>query len=304
VSREQLCYTDPTARLLTASSLVRECRCASPSMTFVSRILTAVLVTCAFSLAGVAQQSPPPPSTTPPPGAQSQSAQPPQGDAASQQKTGAEILKEEEHQRMLGVVPMFGTTNYRNAPPLTPAQKFHLMAKTAIDPFTWFAAGAQAGISQAENEFGGYGQGAAGYGKRYGATYTDSFDSNFFSNFFYPVLFRQDPRYFRLGQGSTVKQRIGSALKQEFVARKDSGGHTFHFSNVLGAFTAGGISNAYYPKDDRGFGLTVSRSMIALGYGCLGDIVVEFWPDIDRKLFHRGGGGKAQRSDPPGAGPN
>src|SRR5271167_963910 len=238
------------------------------TMSLVSRILTAVLLTWVFSPAVVAQQSTLPAATTPPPGTQNQSAQPAPGDAASEKKLGEEIVKEEEHQRILGVVPMFGTTSYRNTPPLTPGQKFHLMAKTAIDPFTWVAAGAQAGISQAENEFGEYGQGAAGYGKRYGATYVDSFDSNFFSNFFYPVLFRQDPRYFRLGQGYTVKQRIGSALKQEFVARKDSGGYTFHFSNVLGAFTAGGISNAYYPKDDRGFGLTVSRSMIALGYGC------------------------------------
>jgi hypothetical protein len=254
-------------------------------MTFVHRILTVVFITCAFSLVATAQQTTPPANATPPP-AQKQSAQQPQGDAPSQQKTGAEILKEEEHQRMLGVVPMFGTTNYRNAPPLTPGQKFHLMAKTAIDPFTWIAAGAQAGISQAENEFGGYGQGAAGYGKRYGATYVDSFDSNFFSNFFYPVLFKQDPRYFRQGEG-TVKSRMGSAFKQEFVARKDSGGYAFHFSNVLGAFTAGGISNAYYPKEDRGFGLTMSRSSIALGYGCLGNIIVEFWPDIDRKFFHK-----------------
>jgi len=95
---------------------------------------------------------------------------------------------------------------------------------------------------------------------------------------------------------------MGSALKQEFVTRKDSGGHTFHFSNVLGAFTAGGISNAYYPKGDRGFGLTVSRSAIALGYGCLGNVLVKFWPDIDRKLFHRGGG-KGQPSDASSAAP-
>ena len=255
-------------------------------MTSVNRIFTTVLVTCVLSLTGIAQQSTPPPAATTPADARSQSTQSSQGESASEHRTGAEILKEEEHQRMLGVVPMFSTTNYRDAPPLTAGQKFDLMDKTAVDPFTWFAAGAQAGISQAEDEFGGYGQGAAGYGKRYGATFMDTFDSNFFSNFFYPVLFKQDPRYFRLGEG-TVKQRIGSALKQEFVARKDSGGYTFHFSNVLGAFTTGGISNAYYPQNDRGFGLTVSRSAIALGWGCVGNVLVEFWPDIDRKLFHK-----------------
>ena len=64
--------------------------------------------------------------------------------------------------------------------------------------------GTQAGISQAQNEFGEYGQGTAGYAKRYGATFTDSFDSNFFSNFSNPVLFKQDPRYFRLGKATPL----------------------------------------------------------------------------------------------------
>jgi hypothetical protein len=95
---------------------------------------------------------------------------------------------------------------------------------------------------------------------------------------------------------------MGIAIEQEFVARKDSGGHTFHFSNVLGALTAGGISNAYYPPSDRGFGLTISRAGIALGYGCLGDMFLEFWPDIDHKLFHKHES-QANPSEPPGVSP-
>ena len=55
----------------------------------------------------------------------------------------------------------------------------------------------------------------------------------------------------------------------------------------MGAFTSGGISNAYYPDGDRGFGLTMSRSAIALAYGMAGGLFDEFYPDIDRKLFHR-----------------
>jgi hypothetical protein len=44
----------------------------------------------------------------------------------------------------------------------------------------------------------------------------------------------------------------------------------------------------YYPPADRGFGLTMSRSAIAIGYGSLGGLVSEFSPDITRRLFrHR-----------------
>jgi hypothetical protein len=161
-----------------------------------------------------------------------------------------------------------------------------LFARSAFDPFQYAAAGFQAGISQANNEFPGYGQGAAGYGKRYGAALADQVSSNFFSNFFWPVLLKEDPRYFRLGQGS-IKRRIIYSLEQEFVTHTDKGTKRFNFSNVLGAFSSGGLSNLYYPSTDRGFGLTMSRSAISLAYGSLGGLIDEFWIDIDQKLFHK-----------------
>jgi hypothetical protein len=196
-----------------------------------------------------------------------------------------EIEKKEQSQRILGVVPMFATTSRQNAPPLTTGQKFHLFVKSSFDPFEYAAAGFQAGIGQATNEFPGYGQGAQGYAKRYGASVADQVSSNFFANFMYPTLLKEDPRYFRLGEGP-VKHRILYSLAQEFVCHTDRGGRRFAFSNVLGAFTSGGLSNIYYPSTDRGFSLTMSRSVISLLYGSTGGLVDEFWPDIDRKLFH------------------
>src|SRR5215831_6435563 len=114
-----------------------------------------------------------------------------------------ETEKQEQSKRILGVVPQFGMTNRQDAPPLTTGQKFHLFVKSSFDPFAYAAAGLQAGLGQATNEFPGYGQGAAGYGKRYGASLADQVSSNFFSNFLYPSILKEDPRYFRLGEGST-----------------------------------------------------------------------------------------------------
>jgi hypothetical protein len=201
-------------------------------------------------------------------------------------ETEQEIEKKEQSQRMLGVIPQFGTTSRHNAPPLTPGQKFHLFAKSAFDPVELSVVGLQAGISQAEDEFPEYGQGAAGFGKRYGSTLADEASSGFFSNYFYPVLFKEDPRYFRLGEG-TIRQRLIYSLKQELICRTDAGGRSFSWENVLGAFSAGGLSNAYYPPAERGLSLTMSRSAISMGYGSLGGLVDEFYPDINRWLFHR-----------------
>jgi hypothetical protein len=197
-----------------------------------------------------------------------------------------EIERKEQSNRVLGVLPQFGVTSRQDAPALEPHQKFHLFLKSAFDPVNLGVIGLQAGLSQAQDSFPAYGQGMEGYGKRYGAALADSVSSGFFSNFAYPVLLKEDPRYFRLGEG-TIKHRIGYGIKQEFVCHTDSGGRRFAFSNVLGALTAGSISNAYYPDDDRGFGLTMSRAGIALLYGTAGGLFDEFWPDIHDKLFHK-----------------
>ncbi len=197
-----------------------------------------------------------------------------------------EIERKEQSQRILGIVPNFGTTSRHDASPLTAGQKFHLFAKGTVDPFNWVAIGIQAGVSQAENEFPSYGQGAAGFGKRYGAALADSTSSGFFANFLYPVLLKEDPRYFRLGEGS-IKHRIAYSLAQEFVCHTDKGTRSVNLSNIFGAFTAGSVSNLYYPPSDRGFSLTMSRSAISLLYGSTGGLISEFWPDIDRKFIHK-----------------
>ena len=158
--------------------------------------------------------------------------------------------------------------------------------KGTFDPFLSATAVFEAALGQATNQFPEYGQGAAGYGKRFGAAIADQVSSGFFGGFVYPVLFKQDPRYFRLGEGS-IKRRILYSLEQEFVCHRDRGGQTFNWSNVLGVFTGAVISNAYYPRSDRGVGLTFNRSVNTLLYDAAGNLLNEFWADIHDKISRR-----------------
>lgn len=232
-------------------------------------ILAATLAALTMAGAALAQQSPTPPSEL------------------ATRSTPSEAPGE-DHERILGVIPEFGVTNRRQAPSLTSSQKFRLFARQAFDPFQWVVAGAQAGLSQAENTFPGYGQGAAGYGKRYGATVADVTDREFMSNFAFPVLLKQDPRYFRIGHG-TIKHRIIYSLAQEFSCKSDEGARQFNFSKMLGAFASKTISNAYYPPDGRGFRLTMRRSGVSILSGMGNGLAAEFWPDINCKVFHKCG---------------
>ncbi len=200
--------------------------------------------------------------------------------------TEAEIQKQEQSQRVLGVMPMFGVTDRPNAPPLSTRQKLHLAFKGTMDPFEFASIGIQAGLSQANREFPTYGQGMAGYSKRYGAALADDVSSQFFSNFLYPVALKEDPRYFRLGHGS-IPHRVEYALLQEFVCRRDRGGRDFNYSNVLGAVSTGALANLYYPPSERGLELTMSRAAISLVGGSVGGLMDEFWEDIHNKILKK-----------------
>ena len=196
----------------------------------------------------------------------------------------AEEVRAEEHQRILGVMPNFNVSNVMNAEPLSPGQKFNLAARAALDPFAFVAAGLDSGLSQAENDFPEYHQGGLGYARRFGAAYADSFDGTMLGNALFPILLKQDPRYFRKGTGS-FSSRLRYALMSTFECKDDRGRWAPNYSNVLGNIAAGGISNLYYPASDRGVGLTFERSATVTAEGTIGAVFVEFWPDISRKLF-------------------
>ncbi|MGB2888662.1 MAG: hypothetical protein WBC04_13280, partial [Candidatus Acidiferrales bacterium] len=100
--------------------------------------------------------------------------------------------------------------------------KFILFVEDMIDPITFLDAGFNAGIGQAENSDRSYGQGAAGYGKRFGASLADQASSGFFKDFAYPTIFAEDPRYYRLAQGSTGS-RLWHAVAHSVVAHRTNG---------------------------------------------------------------------------------
>lgn len=265
-----------------------------------TQLLASFVLVSLLCLPSAAQQNPPQ-SSTPSSAAPGQA----QSRAKNRSEEEKQIEKKEQSQRVLGVVPQFAVTSRQDAPPMTAGQKFHLL-RAVIDPATLTIVGLQAGLSQAENEFPAYGQGAEGYAKRYRASLADNASTAFWSNFFYPVLLKQDPRYFRLGKGS-IAHRLFLGARQEFWCRDDRGRRVVNWSSILGAFTSGAVSNLYYPgntlisitpatattpampryENDRGVILTLSRSLIALGYGTAGDVFDEFWPDIHNKLFHK-----------------
>lgn len=202
----------------------------------------------------------------------------------TEQERAAEQVKQQEKQRIAGVVPNFNVSYDQGAAPLTRKQKLHIAFRTAVDPVAFGIAAFDAGFSQAQNDFPGYDQGAKGYAKRFGASYADNFDGTILGNAIFPILLKQDPRYFRRGTGS-FQSRLLYSLSTTVWSKSDNGNWGPNYSNVLGNLAAGGISNLYYPSSDRGAALTFERGFTVTAYGAFGGVFNEFWPDIAKKLF-------------------
>jgi hypothetical protein len=189
-------------------------------------------------------------------------------------------IKDQEKQRVLGIIPNFYVSYVPDAVALTPKQKFELAWRSSVDPFTFVAVGAVAGIQQAGNGLGGYGQGAQGYAKRYGASYGDVVIGTFLGSAIMPSLLKQDPRYFYKGTGSK-RSRLFYALASPFICKGDNGRWEPNYSYVVGNFAAAGIANFYYPANDRGVGLVAETALVRLGEKAVASVFQEF---IVRKL--------------------
>lgn len=193
--------------------------------------------------------------------------------------TGTELaevqIKDEEKQRVFGVLPNFYVSYIPDAAPLTSKQKFELAWKSTIDPVTFGITAAAAGLEQASGQYGGYGEGAKGYGKRYGAAYADLVTGTFFGSALFPSILKQDPRYFYKGTGST-RARLLYAIANAVICKGDNKRWEANYSSILGSFASAGISNLYYPAKDSGVGLTFENAFIATGAVAAANVFQEF----------------------------
>src|SRR5215813_6536151 len=141
---------------------------------------------------------------------------------------------------------------------LSVGEKFKLFVDDSVDPVNFIGAAWGAGIDQATNSDPRYGQGFAGYSKRYGAELADNATGSFFGIFVYPTIFHQDPRYYRLGHGTT-SERLGHALRHRFAAVSDSGKRVPNYPEWFSVISTKLVSNLYHPDNPRGFGPTAER---------------------------------------------
>src|SRR6202022_2102674 len=194
----------------------------------------------------------------------------------------------QQTKRMFWLVPNFAAVSaHTQLPPLSPREKFILATHDSVvdySSYTW--AGILAAQAMALNSDPELGHGIAGYGCYYWRTFTDGVSGTFFTEAIVPAITHEDPRYYTMGQGGFFR-RTGYAISRAFVTRTDSGGTSFNWSEVVGNGLEAGLSNAYYPPQERGLNQTAMNWGTQMESAVVNHVSQEFWPDIRRNLFHR-----------------
>lgn len=192
-------------------------------------------------------------------------------------------------ERILKVIPDYQTVenSHQAIAPMTAGEKWRLAWREVIDPFNIASAAMGAGFSQAGNETPKYGEGGAALAKRFGAAIGDFGSQNFLAAGVFACMLHQDPRYFRAGPPSGFVSRVGYSLSRIVVTRQDSGANAFNASNILGMAVGIGASNLYYPSASRAGTVMTGRIATSLLGDVMGNLMSEFWPDVQKKLFHK-----------------
>ena len=160
---------------------------------------------------------------------------------------------------------------------LTVKDKFIYSFRQMVEPVNLFPAVFSSGESQWRNSDPKYGTDSGAFGQRLGAALIREDSDRLFTNAVLPSLLHEDPRYYRLGEGSTMR-RTGYALEQVFVGRTDDGKSIPNYAGFIGRAMAAGLTQAYYPDTSRGGGVVLRGFGASLGGLAAFNLMREFVP--------------------------
>jgi hypothetical protein len=192
-------------------------------------------------------------------------------------------------ERILKVIPDYGTVEDSSKPvaAMTAREKWNLAWRETYDPYNIATAAMTAAFSQRGNQTPKYGEGWDNYGKRFGAAIGDFGTQNFFSAGLFAVILHQDPRYFRKGPSAKFVPRVVYSVSRLLICRDDSGKEVLNTSNLAGMSLGIAASNVYYPSASRTGTVMAGRVETSLFGGLTGNLMSEFWPDVEKRVFHK-----------------
>jgi hypothetical protein len=170
-----------------------------------------------------------------------------------------------------------------NKQPFVTFDKFKLAVNSSVSLSTIGSSAMSAAYGQAIDSPEGYGQGAEGYGKRFGSSMARGASENLFGTFLIASVLREDPRFYVL-RNLSFNQSVKYSAVRIAITRSDSGKRVVNFAGLLGPLAGEALANTYFPEGNRGISDTFIRYASDLGWRFAGNLLRQYWPNINRKL--------------------
>jgi hypothetical protein len=186
--------------------------------------------------------------------------------------------------RLFGVIPNYrASETLQSYKPLTTAEKYHMAFSDSFDWPNFFLLGGYALESQVAAGGFSHNGGVSGFAKYYARGFSDQIIGSYVVEAILPSLLHEDPRYFRLGNG-TFWRRTYYATSRIFVTRMDNGSTRFYVSEIVGNIGVDALTALYYP-DSQSALKSAERYGMQLGNDAVSNILTEFWPDVKHRLL-------------------
>ncbi|MGI8772859.1 MAG: hypothetical protein ACR2JE_15665 [Acidobacteriaceae bacterium] len=170
--------------------------------------------------------------------------------------------------------------------PLSASDKLYYAGRLQLSPVIFVPALFSSGYAQLADADPHYGSDGNGFGERFGAAMLRQASDRLTGNGVFPALFRQDPRYYRVAQGSIVHRGVYSAL-QVLVRRGDSGHEQGNWSGLLGHAFGNALILTYYPQVSAKGSVVATGMATSLAGDAGSKLIDEFLPDIYHLAFQR-----------------
>ncbi len=169
---------------------------------------------------------------------------------------------------------------------LTATRKLYFAGREQLAPVVFLPAIVSAGYEHLADANPHYGSDGNGFAERFGAAMLRQATDRLTGDGLFPALLRQDPRYYRVAQGSIVHRGLRSAM-QALVRRGDNGTEQPNWSGLMGHALGNGLAVTYYPQ------VSATGAVAAQGFGTSvaadagTKLLQEFGPDLYHLAFQR-----------------
>jgi hypothetical protein len=168
--------------------------------------------------------------------------------------------------------------------PLDSPDKIRLSLYEETDGFTAFTSLLAAGLSQWDNSDPKYGTDKGAFGERLGAAFIRQTSQAIFSDGLGATVFRDDPRYYVMGDGHSFGKRVLYAATRVVTTRSNTGLERPNAPLLFGYLAAAALTQAYYPPSSQNANAVFVTYGLSLAAAGLGYEFHEFLGDAERVL--------------------